>query len=397
MNMVMCSRRVKTMKSYPNAAAILAMVAVLALLAGCSQSDAENQDTQAVPPATVEAIIVQAQPFVLSSDLPGRIEPVRMAEVRARVVGIILSRNFTEGADVKAGQVLFQIDPAPYKAALSRAQGDLARADASLSDAQSMVRRYAPLVEVEAVSKQEFDTMQATLKGAIAARQSAKAEVETAQLNLEYTTVRAPISGRIGRALVTEGALVGQNEATPLATIQQLDPIYVDFRQSVADVLRLRDALAAGRLTQEPNKGVPISVSVEGANRRRDGRLLFSDITVDRGTGQISLRGQLANADGLLLPGMYVRVHIDQGTDPNAILVPQRAVQHTSDGSAQVLLIGQDDVVQARPVIAGAMQGSQWLITEGLQPGDRVIVGGSAAPGTKVAVADTMASEQQRR
>ncbi len=388
MNMVMCLRRAKTMKGYPNAVAILAMVAVLALLAGC-KSDAENQDAQAVPPATVEAITVQAQPFVLSSELPGRIEPVRVAEVRARVVGIILSRNFTEGADVKAGQVLFQIDPAPYKAALSRAQGDLARADALLSDAQSIVGRYAPLVEVEAVSNQEFDTMQATLKGAQAARQSAKAEVEAAQLNLEYTTVRSPISGRIGRALVTEGALVGQNEATPLATIQQLDPIYVDFRQSVADVLRLRDALAAGRLTQKPNKGVPISVSVEGANRRREGRLLFSDITVDRGTGQISLRGQLANADGLLLPGMYVRAHIDQGTDPNAILVPQRAVQHTSDGSAQVLLIGQDDVVQARSVITGAMQGSQWLITEGLQPGDRVIVGGSAAPGTKVAVADT--------
>lgn len=374
----------------------LALVAVLALalVAGCGQGGQQN--AQSGHP-TVEVVTMQAQPFVVSSELPGRIEPIRVAEVRARVAGIVLSRNFTEGADVKAGQVLFQIDPAPFKAALSRAQGVLARADASLSDAQSIVRRYAPLVEIEAVSKQEFDTMQATLKGARAAHQSAMAEVEVAQLNLEYTTVRAPISGRIGRALVTEGALVGQNEATPLATIQQLDPIYVDFRQSVADVLRLRDALAAGRLTQEPNKGVPISVSVEGTNRRREGRLLFSDITVDQGTGQISLRGQLANADGLLLPGMYVRVHIDQGTDPNAILVPQRAVQHTSDGSAQVLLIGQDDVVQAQPVITGTMQGSQWLITEGLQPGDRVIVGGSAAPGNKVAVADTMASEKQRR
>ncbi|HCF1277573.1 TPA: efflux RND transporter periplasmic adaptor subunit, partial [Pseudomonas aeruginosa] len=229
---------------------------------------------------------------------------------------------------------------------------------------------------------------QATLRGAEASRQSAAAEVETAQLNLDYATVRAPISGRIGRALVTEGALVGQNEATPLATIQQLDPIYADFKQPVNDLVRLRKSLADGKLKQAEASSLPISITVEGSGDQRTGQLLFSDVTVDRDTGQVSLRGRFANTDGLLLPGMYVRVHIDQGVDPQAILVPQRAVKRNTDGKAYVLVADAQDTVQTRTVQTGAMRGSQWQIVGGLQPGERVIVSapGALQAGAKVTV-----------
>ncbi|WP_246289071.1 efflux RND transporter periplasmic adaptor subunit [Achromobacter deleyi] len=337
-------------------------------------------------PRAVQVVAVQPQRYDLASSLPGRVEPMRVAEVRARVAGIVLSRNFEEGADVKAGDVLFRIDPAPFKAALSRAQGELAKADAALSDAQAVLRRYTPLVKIEAVSQQDFDTASAAVKSAQAARRSAQADVETAQLNLDYATVKAPISGRIGRAQVTEGALVGQNEATVMAKIQQLDPIYVDFTQPVADMLRMREAMQTGELGQE--EGADISISIDGADRTRSGRLLFSDIAVDRGTGQVSLRGEFANPDVLLLPGMYVRVQTRQGVDPQAILVPQRAVTRSTDGKPQVLLVGEGDVVQTRLVRTGTMRGADWHILEGLSAGDRVIVGGvnAAVPGQKVSV-----------
>ncbi|NDL61617.1 efflux RND transporter periplasmic adaptor subunit [Enterobacteriales bacterium SAP-6] len=355
------------------------MVVVIAaplLIGGC---DGDNDVPNATPRA-VQAIIVQARPLTLTHEWPGRTEPDRVAEVRARVAGIVLSRNFEEGADVEAGQVLFQIDPAPFKATLSRAQGELAKADAELFDARAAVKRYTPLAEIEAVSRQDFDAAQAALKSALAARQSAQADVETARLELDDATVRASISGRIGRAQVTEGALVGENEATALATIQQLDPAYADFKQPVADVLRMRAALAEGRLAQDRDQGAWISVTVDGTDQTRDGHLLFSDITVDRTTGQVSLRGQLANPDALLLPGMYVRVHTQQGVDPNAILVPQRAVRRSTKGKAQVLLIGKDDIVEARPVTTGTMQGSEWHILGGLKSGERIIIGGTAGP-----------------
>lgn len=352
-------------------------------LNGCGAGD--NQAREAAP-VTVEAVTVQVRPLALSRDLPGRIEPVRVAEVRARVAGIVLSRHFEEGADVEAGEVLFSIDPAPFEAALSRARGELAKAEAALFEAEARLGRYEKLVATEVVSRQDFDMAQAALRTAQAERQSALAEVETAQLNLDYATVRAPIAGRIGRALVTEGALVGQGEATPLATIQQLDPVYADFRQPVAEALRLRVALAEGRLEQNGGKGGRISITVDGTDERRDGHLLFSDITVDRNTGQVALRGQFDNADGLLLPGMFVRVHISQGVDPQAILVPQRAVRRGSDGRAQVMVVGEDDVVEARLVETGPTHGSDWHIVAGLEPGERVIVRGSAQPGTRVTV-----------
>lgn len=364
----------------------LIALTVLLMAAGCSE---EKSSTPAAAAPVVEVVTVEARPFVLSSELPGRIEPVRVAEVRARVAGIVLSRHFKEGADVKAGDILFRIDPAPFKAALSRAEGALAQADASLFEARSVVGRYEPLVKIEAVSKQVFDTAQAALKSAEAARKSALAAVETAKLDLGYATVTAPISGRIGRALVTEGALVGQGEATPMATIQQLDPIYADFKQPVADMLRMRAALESGQLARKDDESAPISITTDGMSGTRDGRLLFSDVTVDPGTGQVSLRGLFDNPDALLLPGMYVRVHLPQGIDPEAILAPQRAVRRGVDGSAQVLVVGSDDILEARAVQTGAMQGKNWHITEGLRPGERVVVGGvgTLQPGAKVTIA----------
>jgi len=361
-----------------------ALAGLALALAGCGQDAGPPQAGEA--PA-VQTVTVRPEPYTLSTELPGRIEPVRVAEVRARVAGIVLKRNFEEGADVKAGDVLFQIDPAPFRAALSRAQGQLAQAEATLFDAQAVVRRNQPLVKIEAVSRQEFDAATARLKSAQAARQSARADVETAQLNLDYATVTAPISGRIGRALVTEGALVGQNEATPLATIQQLDPVYADFRQPIADVLRMREALAAGRLAQDADKRARIAITVDGTDKTRAGHLLFSDITVDRSTGQVALRGVFDNADGLLLPGMYVRVYTQQGTDPKALLVPQRAVQRNTDGGAQVLVVDGDSKAQVREVVTGTMQGARWHIVSGLADGDRVIVGGAARAGEPVQVA----------
>lgn len=359
-----------------------AALALAVALAGCGPAE-ERQDA-AEPALPVEVLAVRSETLVLTSELPGRIEPVRVAEVRARVAGIVVQKRFEEGADVKAGELLFQIDPAPLKAALSRAEGELARTRAVLFEAQARVRRYEPLVKIQAVSQQDFDTAIADLRSAQAASRSAQAEVETARLNLGYASVSAPISGRIGRALVTEGALVGQGEATLMARIQQLDPIYADFTQTAAEALRLREALKDGSLAAGDSEA--LSIRVEGTSYERRGELQFADVAVDRGTGQITLRGKFANPDGVLLPGMYVRVRAPQGTDSRAILVPQRAVRRGSDGTAQVMVVGAEERAEARDVSTGVMQGSRWQITEGLQPGDRVIVGGLAAvqPGMKI-------------
>lgn len=379
------SMRLNKRRGLPLAALVLAALAALA--AGCGRNEAPAAAGDALP--VVQAVTVQPAPLALSSELPGRIEPVRVAEVRARVAGIVLRRHFEEGADVRAGQVLFQIDPAPLRAALSRAQGQLASAEAALLDARAVVGRNAPLVAQEAVSRQDFEAMQARLQAAQAARQSAQAEVQAAALNLEYATVRAPIAGRIGRALVTEGALVGQGEATPMALVQQLDPVYADFQQPVAEAQRLRAALAEGRLAQTAGKdGTPVSLKVDGTGLQRTGQLLFSDVTVDRGTGQMSLRGRFDNRDGMLLPGMYVRVTVGQGVDPAAILVPQRAVRRSTDGQAHVLVVDGQDTLQMRPVQTAAMHGAQWQISAGLKGGERVVVGRMAGlqPGARVQV-----------
>ncbi|MFA0928350.1 efflux RND transporter periplasmic adaptor subunit [Pseudomonas syringae pv. tagetis] len=372
----------------------IALLAALGL-AGCEQKQPQDHAASAAP-KEVEAITTKAESFTVVDELPGRIEPVRVAQVRARVAGIVLTRNFEEGADVKAGAVLFQIDPAPFKAALSKAQGDLARTEATLFETQATVKRYESLVEVEAVSRQTFDTARSALQNAIAAKKSAQADVETARLDLGYATVKAPISGRIGRAMVTEGALVGQGETTLLATIQQLDPVYADFTQPVADALQMRAAIQEGRL---PKGGEgALSLSVDGSDYQSTGTLLFTDVAVDRTTGQVLLRARFANPGAVLLPGMYVRVRTPQRVDSNAILVPQRAVQRSSDGAARVLVIARDGTVEARPVKTGAMQDSRWQITEGLKAGEQVIVGNMTGlnPGDKVAPRSPSAQQQAK-
>ncbi|QXH33808.1 MexC family multidrug efflux RND transporter periplasmic adaptor subunit [Pseudomonas muyukensis] len=362
---------------------VASWLAVAVALAGCGAADEQQAAADAV--LAVQTVTVASEQLALASTLPGRVEPMREAQVRARVAGIVLHKRFEEGADVKAGDVLFQIDPAPFKAALSRAEADLARAQAVQQEAQARVKRYEPLVKIEAVSQQDFDSATAALRSAQAAVRASQAEVQSARLNLGYATVTAPISGRIGRALATEGALVGQGDATLMARIQQLDPIYVDFTQSAADALRLRQALKDGALASGDEQ--TLTAQVEGTDYQRQGALMFTDVAVDRGTGQVTLRGRFDNRDGILLPGMYVRVRTPQGTDQQAILVPQRAVQRGSDGQARVMVVGAGNLAEARSVRTGVMQGSRWQISEGLRSGDQVIVGSPAglAPGMPVA------------
>lgn len=367
------------------------VLAVAIALAGCEPAAEQYGAANASYP--VEIVTLASEQVTLAAELPGRVEPMRVAEVRARVPGIVLHKRFEEGADVKAGDVLFQIDPAPFKAALARAEADLARAQAMQQEAQARVKRYEPLVKIEAVSQQDFDSATAELRSARAAVRSAQADVQAARLNLGYATVTAPISGRIGRALATEGALVGQGDATLMARIQQLDPIYIDFTQSAADALRLRQAVKDGALSADSQR---LTAQVEGTDFQRSGELMFTDVSVDRGTGQVILRGRFDNADGTLLPGMYVRVRTPQGTDNHAILVPQRAVQRGSDGQARVL-VAANGIAEARVVRTGVMQGSRWQITEGLEPGDQVIVGSPAglAPGMPVAPAQNQTAAAQ--
>jgi len=365
------------------AVAAVAAVAALAALAGCGRPPDAPAATVPVP---VQTERVQPRALEMSAELPGRIEAVRVAEVRARVAGIVLQRHFQEGSDVRAGQLLFTIDPAPFQVALARAQAAAASAEAARVETAAVLQRYRALATADAISRQDADAAHAAHQRALAASATARADIQTARLNLQHASVKAPIAGRIGRALVTEGALVGQNEATALASIQQIDPVYADFTQPVADAVRLREAAQAGVVSLDAGSvALPISLAVEGSRQRRAGRLLFSGSAVDRSSGQVSLRGEFPNHDGLLLPGMYVRVRIRQGTDPQAILVPQRAVGRSTDGRPQVLVVGEGGRAEERLVETGAMVGTDWQLRAGLQAGDRLIVGrGSARPGDRV-------------
>lgn len=366
------------------------LTACLLGMSGCGQQGGAGTDPTAAagtPPAAVDVLIAQAQSQTITSELPGRIEAVRSAEVRARVDGILLQRRFTEGSAVKAGQLLFQIDPAPLQAALAHAEGSLAEAEARHFEAQARLQRYTELVDIDAVSRQEFDTAQANLKSAEAARRMAQANVATARLNLDYAQVKAPISGRIGRALASEGTLVSKDKATPLAIIQQLDPVYVDFQQPLEAALQLQQQAGQGQPTSRTAR--PLAIRVDGAAQPRQGRLLFSDVSVDRSTGQVLLRGEFSNPDALLLPGMYVRVLLPGQHLAQAYRLPQRAVKPLPDGTAQVMLVDAENKVVVRTVHAASMQGSDWIIAKGLQPGERVIVNAATAlaPGAPVTIA----------
>jgi membrane fusion protein, multidrug efflux system len=352
------------------------MVVALALSA-CGPSGNPQGGGNAPPPPEVGVITVALRPVGLVTELPGRLEASRVAQVRARVAGIVLRRLFIEGSDVKAGQPLFQIDPAPYQATLASTQATLARADANLTQAAAQADRYKPLLEANAVSKQDYVNAVAAQKTGEADVAAAKAAVDSARINLGYASVTAPISGRIGRALVTEGALVGQGEATPLAVVQQINPMYVNFTQSTTDVLNLRRAIASGKF-KRAGGGDAASVRIileDGSEDPDRGKLLFSDLTVDQSSGQITLRAEVPNAKELLLPGMYVRVRLEQAETPNGILVPQQAVLRGSTGDS-VMVVSSDGKATPRPVKVGSAQGGMWVILEGVAPGEMVMVDG---------------------
>lgn len=351
---------------------LLALTGIFAL-AGCNNDEKAQANAAPQHMPKVDIVAVNAIPYNKIMELPGRISAVRSAEVKARVAGILLSRDFEEGSYVKKGQVLFHIDPAPYMAALAQAKADLAKAKASMADYEATLNRYRPLVKTGVISQQDYDTAAANYKVAKAQKEAADAAVKTASLDMSYATVEAPISGKIGAAFVTEGALVGKNEATALAKIQQLDPIYADINQPVAEYLKIRTAMNAGKKSGEAPE---ISVHIEDVNYTEKGRLIFSDVSVDEKTGQVSLRCEFPNTDGMLLPGMFVRIQIkmpDQGT---TIYLPQRAVNMSQVGGASVFVLDDQNTVQVRPVKTGEMRDNKWQIVDGLAAGERVILNG---------------------
>ncbi|MDO4904495.1 MAG: efflux RND transporter periplasmic adaptor subunit [Lautropia sp.] len=348
---------------------------------GAGAAGGEGGAGGGMPPIQVGVVTVRLEPVGLSTDLPGRVEARRVAQIRARASGILEKRLFEEGSDVKAGQLLFKIDAAPYEAALNSAKASLARAQTSERLASDEVRRYAPLIKANAVSRQTYDNAVSTQQQARADVAVARANVRTAEINLSYANVTSPISGRIGRALVTEGALVGQGDATQLATVQQIDPVYVNITQPASAVMRLKRGLESGQLKRAPESNGALSVSVrfdDGTAYEHKGKLLFTDLTVDESTNQVTLRAEVPNPTGELLPGMYVRAELEQAEIPEAVLLPQQAVSRTNTGDT-VTIVAADGSMSQRPVRIGGSRGSNWVVLEGLKSGEQVMVDGFQA------------------
>ncbi|RIY41783.1 efflux RND transporter periplasmic adaptor subunit [Neopusillimonas maritima] len=343
------------------------------LLAACSEEPEQKPQGMKIP---VNVVTVEPTSTEVTVNLPGRVEAIKDAQIRARVNGIVTDIKFEQGGDVKQGQSLFTIDPAPYQAVLDGAKAQLLQAQADAKSARLLAQRYARLVKDNAVSRQEYDNAQAAAAQAEAAIAAAKAAVQSAQIDLGYTEVVSPIDGRIGKSYVTEGALVSATQATQLALVQQLDEVYVDITRSTSEVMQLRKALESGMLEQAPDGSAKVEVMLEdGTLYPETGKLLFSGVTVDPATGQVSLRAVFPNKDEILLPGMYVRVKLGQGVDRKALLVPQQAVQRSPDGSSTMMLV-KDGKVAATPVKVGQLLDNKWLITDGLSAGDVVIVAG---------------------
>lgn len=377
-------------RSTPACAAALTLTLTLttALLAGCGDKAASGPGAGggAAPPPTVAVITVAPAALALTTELPGRVEASRTAQVRARTPGIVLQRVFREGGEVKAGEVLFRIDPASYQASYASAQAAVQKAQANLAQAELKARRYQPLMAAGAVSAQEYDDAATAQKQAAADLATATAARQNAGITLGYATVTAPISGRVGRALVTEGALVGQGEATTMATIQQLDPVYVTVTQSSTELLRLQRALASGQLKSAGAGQARVTLLTEdGQVYPQAGKLLFADVAVDESSGAVALRAAFPNPQRTLLPGMYVRARLEQAVKEAAITVPQQAVVRNPEG-ASVMLVGADDKVEQRAVTADLAQGNLWVVSAGLKGGERVIVEGfqKAKPGAAV-------------
>ena len=373
--------------SYPRALtrAVLCMLLSLTLLA-CE--DGGKGAPGSSGPREVVIIKLEPRREVYTTALAGRIASFQVAEVRPQVGGILQQRLFTEGADVKAGQALYQIDPATYEAALDSAQAALMKAEANVTPARLKAERFRELLAIKAVSKQEYDDAQAAFKQAEADVAVNRAAVKTARINLEYTKVRSPISGRIGKSAFTPGALVTANQAQALTSVRQLDPVYVDITQSSQDLLRLRAQFTNGELRSAAEEA-PVRLKLEnGAMYPHEGRLQFTDVSVDESTGMVSLRALFPNPEHILLPGMYVRAVIAEGVDENALLVPQRALRRDPKGQASVLLVDGGGKVDVRLVDVGRTVGDSWQVLSGLKPGDRVIVEGgqNVRPGMSVKI-----------
>ncbi|MFK4003431.1 efflux RND transporter periplasmic adaptor subunit [Qipengyuania sp. NPDC077563] len=363
-----------------------------ALVAACSSAEAPPQD-QAIPVRTVTVGKTSLDNVI---ELPGRVEPVRVAEVRARVTGIVQDRMYEEGTDVGKGQALFRIDPAELRASYAQTQASLERARATAANANAVVKRYRPLLEENAISGQEFDAAQAAAREANANVAQIQAQLRAASLQLGYTTVRAPISGRAGRAAVTEGALVSQPEGTLMTRIEQISPIYVSFAQSATEVLKIRRAIADGQLDLSPGDAVEVRLLfADGTEYDLPGVIEFLDFSVDEATGTVQLRAEFPNPDGLLLSGEFVNARIYAGKVSNVVAIPQRAITVT-DGGGTVMIVDKEGKAAPRPVKLGQLIGDDWVVESGLNPGDQVIVSNlqKLQPGMPVKVANTRTGQQ---
>ena len=360
----------------------LVPLCALLLLGAC------HERPKTAAPATPEVTVrtLQTQTVPLRTELPGRTSPFMVAEVRPQVGGIVRSRPFTEGAAVKAGQVLYEIDPAPFQAAVEQQEGALANARANVASTQALAERYKALLPQKAVSRQEYDNAQAAYAQAQAAVKVTSAQLNTARINLQYTKVTAPIAGRTSRSSVTPGALVSASQATPLLTISQLDPIYVDITQSSAELVRLRQALKAGKINREDEAQRVSLVMEDGTPYPVEGRVQLTEVTVDPSSGSVTLRARFPNPDGLLLPGMYVRAVVTEGSTPTGILAPQAAIIRDRRGNPQARLVTAEDKLEVRPVTIARSVGTNWLVSEGLKSGDRLVLSGgqNVQPGTAV-------------
>ena len=352
-------------------------------LAACSSG---RTATPPNPPPEVGVVTLHPQPVTITTDLPGRMAAYRIAEVRPQVSGVIVKRLFTEGSEVKAGQQLYQIDPAPFQANLESAQASLARARASLKSAALLTQRYKPLAEARAVSQQDYDNAIAAESQAEADIALAKAAVDTAQINLAYTRMFSPISGRTGRSSVTEGALVDASQRTALVVVQQLDPIYVDVTQPSTMLLRLQREFASGQMKKVGESQARAQLTLEDNTRyEQSGTLQFAEVAVDSGTGSVTLRALFPNPRHILLPGMFVHEQIEEGVNEHGLLVPQRAITHNARGEATTMVVGANNTVSTRVIKTERAIGDQWLVSDGVAAGDRVIVVGLQRVGSGVA------------
>jgi len=351
----------------------VALLALCLAFTGCR----DKQPKPDTAPPDVSIVTLQTEAVNLSTELPGRTSPYAISDVRPQINGIILQRLFTEGSDVKAGQPLYQIDPAPYQASFDQAKAQLAYAEANILTTKLQAERYAALVKINGVSRQDSDTANAAYGQAVALVEEDKAALETARINLDYTRILAPISGRVGTSTFTQGALVSNAQTNALTTVQTLDPIYVDITQSTAELLKLRQALADGKLTKDGPSVSGIKLKLDdGSDYPLEGKLELTDVTVDQTTGSVTLRAIFPNPDNILLPGMYVRATVPEGVNIAGLLVPQQGVTRDQKGAAVAMIVDGDGKAQSQTIETTAAIGDKWLVTSGLKAGDKVIIEG---------------------